>query len=106
MKYNFYCSAINAVCFLNEILNQFTGQRMFESSRERTANKVKLINLFVSELNGQFRRRGVAQLIARPVWDREVEGENCQSAVRKAGAWIANATKRGGVAKIYKVNLS
>ena len=79
---------------------------MFESSRGGTAKKVKLKNLFVSELKGEFRRRGVAQLIARSVWDREVEGENCQSAVCKAGAWIANATKRGGVAKIFKVNLS
>ena len=48
---------------------------MFKSSRGGTANKVKLTNLFVNELKGEFRRRGVAQLIARSVWDREVEGE-------------------------------
>lgn len=35
---------------------------------------MKLANLFVNELKGEFRRRGVAQLIARSVWDREVEG--------------------------------
>jgi hypothetical protein len=31
-------------------------------------------------------------------------GENCPTAIRKAAAWIANATKRGGVAEIFKEN--
>jgi len=37
--------------------------------------------------------------------DTSGSGEQCKSALRKAGAWIANATKRGGVAKISERNL-
>jgi len=39
-------------------------------------------------------------------WGISSIGENCQLAIRKAGAWIANATKRGGVEKISERNLS